>query len=294
LFEQSGRQFRYSQANPNAGEMPSSDHANGGVSSTIKESMTMNRLTNKVAIVTGASSGIGRVTAKLFAQEGARLVVAARRQAELDSLVDEIRAEGGEAIAMAGDVRSEDYHKDLVAAAVERFGKLDIAFNNAGTLGEGGPTTGVSEAGFADTLAINLTASFLAAKHQVPAMQANGGGSIIFTSTFVGYTVAFPGTAAYAASKSGLIGLTQALAAEYGPQNIRVNSVLPGAVETDMYREHNDTPEKQSFVTSLHALKRVGTPEEIARSVLYLASDDASFVTGTASLVDGGLSITRT
>jgi NAD(P)-dependent dehydrogenase (short-subunit alcohol dehydrogenase family) len=254
----------------------------------------MNRLTDKVAIITGASSGIGRVTAKLFAAEGASVIVGARRKAELDSLVAEIEAEGGKAVALAGDVRSEDYHKALVATAVERFGKLDIAFNNAGTLGEGGPSTQVSEAGFADTLAINLTASFLAAKHQIPAMLDNGAGSIVFTSTFVGYTVGFPGTAAYAASKSGLIGLTQALAAEYGPQNIRVNAVLPGAVETDMYREHNDTPDKQAFITALHALKRVGTPEEIARSVLYLASDDASFVTGTASLVDGGLSITRT
>ncbi len=254
----------------------------------------MNRLTGKVAIITGASSGIGRVTAKLFAAEGAKVIVGARRKAELDSLVAEIEAEGGKAVALAGDVRSEDYHKALVATALEHFQKLDIAFNNAGTLGEGGPSTDVSEAGFADTLAINLTASFLAAKHQIPAMLANGAGSIVFTSTFVGYTVGFPGTAAYAASKSGLIGLTQALAAEYGPHNIRVNAVLPGAIETDMYREHNDTADKQAFITALHALKRVGTPEEIARSVLYLASDDASFVTGTASLVDGGLSITRT
>ena len=254
----------------------------------------MDRLKNKVAIVTGASSGIGRVTARLFADEGAKVVVGARRQAELDTLVAEIEAAGGHALALAGDVRSEDYQKSLVAAAVERFGKLDIAFNNAGTLGEGGPSGEVSETGFADTLAVNLTASFLAAKHQIPAMQKNGGGSIIFTSTFVGYSVGFPGMAAYAASKSGLIGLTQVLAAEYGPQNIRVNAVLPGAIETDMYREHNDTPEKQAFVANLHALKRVGTPEEIARSVLYLASDDASFVTGTASLIDGGLSITRT
>lgn len=254
----------------------------------------MSRLDNKVAIITGASSGIGRATAKLFAAEGAKVVVGARRQAELDSLVAEIEAAGGKAVAVAGDVRSEDYHKRLVATAVEHYGKLDIAFNNAGTLGEAGPTTGVSEAGFTDTLAINLTASFLAAKHQARAMEKNGSGSIIFTSTFVGYSYAFPGVAAYAASKSGLIGLTQALAAEYGPKNIRVNSILPGAVDTDMYRDMNDTPEKRAFITALHALKRVAAPEELARPVLYLASDDASFVTGTASLVDGGTSITRT
>lgn len=254
----------------------------------------MNRLSGKVAIVTGASAGIGRATAKLFAAEGAKVVVGARRQAELDALVAEIRAAGGEAVALAGDVQSEPYNEALVKLALETYGKLDVAFNNAGVLGEMGPTTGVSAQGFIDTLNINLTSAFLGAKHQVPAMQKAGGGSIIFTSTFVGYTFSFPGVAAYAASKSGLIGLTQALAAEYGPQGIRVNAVLPGAVDTEMYRGMNDTPESQAFVVGLHALKRPARPEELARSVLYLASDDSSFVTGTAALVDGGASITRT
>jgi len=254
----------------------------------------MERLIGKTAIITGASAGIGRETAKLFAREGAKLVVGARREAELASLVAEIAAEGGEAVALAGDVQSEDYAKALVALAVEKFGRLDIAFNNAGTLGEMGPSTGISEQGWTETLATNLTSAFLGAKHQIPEMLKTGAGSIIFTSTFVGYTLAFPGVAAYAASKSGLIGLTQALAAEYGPQGIRVNAILPGAVDTPMYRAMNDTAEAQSFITNLHALKRVARPEELARSVLYLASDDSAFVTGTASLVDGGASITRT
>jgi len=253
-----------------------------------------NRLANKVAIITGASSGIGRATARLFAAEGAKVVIGARREAELDAIVAEIRGAGGEAVALAGDVRSEDYAKALVELAVARFGRLDIAFNNAGTIGEAGASTEISEAGWADTLAINLTGAFLGAKHQIAQMTKNGGGSVIFTSTFVGYSFSFPGVAAYAASKSGLIGLTQTLAAEFGPQGVRVNAVLPGAVDTDMYRGMNNTPESQAFITNLHALKRVAKPEELARSVLYLASDDAAFVTGTASLVDGGISITRT
>jgi NAD(P)-dependent dehydrogenase (short-subunit alcohol dehydrogenase family) len=233
------------------------------------------RLENKVAIVTGASAG-------------------ARRAAELDSLVAEIEAEGGQAAALAGDVRSEDYAKALVDLAVSRFGRLDVAFNNAGALGQTGLSTEVSEAGFNEAVSVNLTGSFLGAKHQIAQMLKDGGGSVIFTSTFVGHTAAFPGMAAYAASKAGVNGLTQALAAEFGAQGVRVNAILPGAIETDMFREANNTPEAQAFVTGLHALKRVGQPEELARSVLYLASDDSSFVTGTAMLVDGGLSITRT
>jgi NAD(P)-dependent dehydrogenase (short-subunit alcohol dehydrogenase family) len=254
----------------------------------------MSRLSGKVAIVTGASSGIGRATARLFAKEGARVVVGARREAELAELVREIKTEGGEAVALAGDVQSEQYAQDLVFAAVQQFGRLDIAFNNAGTIGPTGPTTGIAEKDWTNALAVNLTSAFLGAKHQIPAIIKQGGGSIIFTSTFVGYTAAFPGVAAYAASKSGLIGLTQTLAAEYGPQGVRVNAILPGAVDTPMYREVNSTGDQQAWMTNLHALKRVGKPEEIARAVPYLASDDSAFVTGTASLVDGGLSITRT
>ncbi len=254
----------------------------------------MPQLNNKVAIVTGASSGIGRATAKLFAKEGAKVVVSARRAAELKALVDEIKAAGGMAVAHAGDVSHEETAEALVALALSEYGKLDIAFNNAGTLGEAGATTGVSRKGWDEALATNLTSAFLAAKHQVPAMQKNGSGALVFTSTFVGHTASFPGVAAYAASKSGLIGLVQTLAAEFGPQGIRANAILPGAVDTPMYRAMNGTAESQAFITGLHALKRVTTPEEIAHSVLYLASDASSFQTGTSMLVDGGLSINRT
>src|SRR5471032_1194994 len=162
----------------------------------------MNRLTGKVAIVTGASAGIGRATAKLFAAEGAKVVVAARRAAELETLVEEIKADGGETVYLAGDVQSEDYAKAVVALAIEKFGQLDVAYNNAGTLGEMGPTTSVSVEAVNFTIKLNLTRAFLGAKHQIPAMLEHGGGSIIFTSTFVGYSFAFPGTASYAASKA--------------------------------------------------------------------------------------------
>lgn len=251
-------------------------------------------LKGKVAIVTGASAGIGRATAKVFARAGAKVVVAARRKAELEALVREITDEQGVALAVAGDVSEEAFSKELVEQTEKNFGRLDVAFNNAGILGEKGPTTGISLSGWNEALKINLTSAFLAAKYQIPAMLKQGKGSLIFTSTFVGYTVGFPGVAAYAASKSGLIGLTQVLAAEYGPQQIRVNAILPGAVDTAMYEEANETAEQKSFLTNLHALKRVASPDEVAQAALFLASDASSFQSGTAMLVDGGLSITRT
>jgi len=249
-------------------------------------------LTNKVAIVTGASSGIGRATAKLFAEEGARVVVAARRQDELEALVAEIEDTHGTALALAGDVREEAYAKALVDLAVERFGGLDIAFNNVGAVGQMGPVSDLSLAGWRETLDTNLTSAFLGAKYQVPAMIERGGGSLIFTSTFVGHTVGMPGMTSYAASKAGLIGLTQVLAAEYGPQGLRVNALLPGG--TDTPAATFKTPETRAFVENLHALKRVAQPEEIARAALYLASDASSFTTGTALFADGGVSINRT
>jgi len=251
-------------------------------------------LKDKTAIVTGASSGIGHATAKLFAREGANVIVTARRSELLTSLVSEIERDGGSAVAVAGDIRDEALARTLVETAIRRFGGLDIAFNNAGINGEMGPTPSLSLEGWNEALAVNLTAAFLGAKYQIPAMLDRGGGSLIFTSTFVGYTAGMPGAAAYAASKSGLIGLTQALATEFGPRGLRVNALLPGGTDTPMAEAWVSTPEAKAFVEGLHALKRRARPEEIAKSALYLASDASSFTTGTALLVDGGVSINRT
>ena len=254
----------------------------------------MSKLQGKVAIITGASSGIGYATAKLFANEKAKLIVAARRKEKLADLVVEIERQGGEAVAIAGDVKEEAYHQELVTAALKHFGALDIAYNNAGMIGQPSSVPDMSLENWQNTLNTNLTSAFFAAKYQLPAMQQNGAGSIIFTSTFVGYSVGFPSMAAYAASKSGLIGLTQTLAAEYGSQGIRVNALLPGATDTPMGRAFANTPEIMEFVTNLYALKRIAQPEEIAQAALYLASDMSSFTTGTAMLADGGVSINRT
>jgi NAD(P)-dependent dehydrogenase (short-subunit alcohol dehydrogenase family) len=249
-------------------------------------------LTNKVAIITGASSGIGRATALLFADQGAKVVVAARRQAELETLVAEIEDAGGIAAALAGDVRDEAYAQVLVELAAGKYGGLDIAFNNAGSVGEMAAVSELSLQGWRDAIDTNLTGPFLGAKYQIPAMVERGGGSLIFTCTFVGHTVGMPGMTAYAASKAGLIGLTQVLAAEYGPKGVRVNALLPGGADTPALTAN--TPEQRAFVEGLHALKRIAQPEEIARSALYLASDASSFTTGAALLADGGVSITRT
>ena len=254
----------------------------------------MNSLSNKVAIITGASSGIGYESAKLFAQEGASVVLASRGKEALQSVADEIKNLGGSAVALAGDVTQESYAKALVELAMDSYGSLDIAFNNAGTVGSPGNA-------FQDTtledwnhiLATNLTSCFLGAKYQIKPMSEKGGGSIIFTSSFVGCNIGLPQMAAYSASKSGLTGLTKSLAAEFGAKGIRFNALLPGGTNTPMGQKFASTPESIEFVKSIHALKRMAEPREIAMSALYLASDASCFTTGTTMLVDGGASISK-
>jgi NAD(P)-dependent dehydrogenase (short-subunit alcohol dehydrogenase family) len=254
----------------------------------------MSSLQNKIAIITGASSGIGLAAARLFAAEGAKIVICARGEAELHKVAAEINEAGGTALAVAGDVRDEATARRLVDTARDTFGGLDIAFNNAGATGEMAPVPDITVAGWHETIDANLTSAFLAAKYQIPAMLERGGGSLIFTSTFVGYTVGFPSLGAYAAGKAGLIGLMQVIAAEFGPKRIRANALLPGGTDTPMGRSVVNTPEMRSFVEGLHALKRLAEPEEIAQSALFLASDASSFMTGSALIVDGGISINRT
>jgi len=255
----------------------------------------MTALKDKVAIVTGASSGIGRAAARLFAAEGARLVVTARRQSELDTLVSEIEAADGEAIAIAGDIREEALAQRLVETATERFGGLDIGFNNAGIIGELGPIREMASENWHEVIAINLSSAFFGAKYQAPALEARGGGSLIFTASFVGHTAGLTGMSAYAASKAGQIGLVKALAAELGGKRIRVNALLPGGTDTpaSITNDPASGPEVLAFVEGIHAMKRMARPEEIARAALFLASDASSFVTGTAFLADGGVSIQR-
>lgn len=254
----------------------------------------MNALNGKVALITGASSGIGHAAARLFAREGARVVVTARRQKELDELVRAIVQADGQAVALAGDVTDEGFAQALVDLAAREFGGLDIAFNNAGTLGDSAPLPEISRTTWDHVIATNLTSAYLAARHQVPAMVARGGGSIIFTSSFVGHTVGFPGMGAYAASKAGLVALAQVLAAEFGAEGVRANALLPGGTDTPMAAGLIATPESRRFLESLFALKRIASPDEIAKAALFLASDASSFVTGTALLADGGVSINRT
>lgn len=247
------------------------------------------RLKDKTIIVTGASSGIGAAAARLFAQEGANVVLGARRADVLQTTVKEIEAAGGSAAYVAGDAGDASVAQALVDTATVRFGSIDGAFNNAGMVGEVGPVTEMADETWADVIQTNLTSAFLAARAQIPALVQRGGGALVFTGSFVGVSNGgMPGMAAYAASKAGLMGLVQSLAIDWAVQGVRVNTVLPGGTLTAMA---GDDPDTLAFVAGLHPVKRLAEPEEIARAALFLLSDDASFVTGAPLIADGGMSV---
>ena len=255
----------------------------------------MSHMKEKVALITGASSGIGRATAEAFAAQGARLVVAARRQDELDSLVATIEAQGGQATAIRADVSVASDVERMVGHAIASFGRLDYAVNNAGIEGRFAPITELTEADWDQVIGINLKGVFLCMQHQARAMLAAGHGGAIVN---VGSVNSFLGVATgsvYCTSKHGLIGLTTSVSAELASQGIRVNLVCPGLIDTPMHRrlrgEFGDALFDQGVLPSVH-LRRAGRPEEIAQSILFLCSDAASYITGTTLTPDGGLTLT--
>lgn len=250
----------------------------------------MGRLQNKVVIVTGGNAGIGRAAAQLFAREGASVAIAARRDEEGRAVADQIIRDGGKAIFVRTDIAVSDDHRNLIEKTVEAFGRLDLAFNNAATEQFGQSIVDLAEDEWDRVLRINLKGVFLGLKHQIPAMLASGGGAIVNTSS-VGGLVATPGLSAYQASKHGVIGLTKVAALECATQNIRVNAICPGGTRSEMFDRWIADPEVNAQVLAAHPIGRFSDPMEQAEVALFLLSDAASFVTGVALPVDGGMTV---
>jgi NAD(P)-dependent dehydrogenase (short-subunit alcohol dehydrogenase family) len=245
-------------------------------------------MSSPVVLITGALTGIGRAAALAFAQEGARLVVSGRRDKEGQELAAELQGLGAEAIFVHTDVRDENDVRDLVDQAIARFGHLDVAVNCAGTEGRRGSVTEQTAETYAATFDTNVLGTLLSMKHEMRVMLNQGSGNIInkVSSTY-GRTGA-AGASVYAASKHAVEGLTKSAAHEAAASGVRINLVAPGPIDTGMLDRFTGTPDKKAGLAATVPLNRVGRPEEIAQTIVFLASDRASFITGASYLVDGG------
>jgi NAD(P)-dependent dehydrogenase (short-subunit alcohol dehydrogenase family) len=244
-------------------------------------------MTTPVVLITGALTGIGRATALAFAQEGARLVVSGRREEEGEKLVAELRKLGTEAEFVRSDVRHEAEIRSLIDKTIARFGRLDVAVNNAGTEGTLGPVTEQTAETYAATFDTNVLGTLLSMKHELRVMLAQGHGSIVNVSSIAG-RAGVAGASVYVASKHAVEGLTKAAALEVAESGVRVNVVAPGPIETGMLNRFTGTVEKKAALVAGVPMKRVGRPEEIAQTILFVASDKSSFITGASIAVDGG------
>jgi NAD(P)-dependent dehydrogenase (short-subunit alcohol dehydrogenase family) len=245
------------------------------------------RLQDKVILVTGASSGIGAAAAIRFAREGARVLALARRAELLHAVVDSIVEGGGEAVAVVGDISDEDAVRRMVDTAVVRFGRLDGAFNNAGAEGVGRLLHEVDVSSFDAIVATNLRGTFLCLKYEIKQMLANGGGSIVNTSS-IGGLVGGPAYSDYAATKFGIAGLTKCAAVEYAGQAIRVNAVAPGPTSTPILERWASTEEERALLAEMYPMNFIADPDDIARAALFLLSDEARWTTGVVLPCDGG------
>jgi NAD(P)-dependent dehydrogenase (short-subunit alcohol dehydrogenase family) len=242
-----------------------------------------------VVLITGAMTGIGRATALAFAREGARVVVSGRRDEAGEALAAELRATGAEAEYVRADVRREDDVKALVDRAVARFGRLDVAVNNAGTEGQTGPVTEQSTDSYHATFDTNVLGTLLCMKHELRVMQPQGHGSIVNLSSTMGKKGA-PGASLYVASKHAVEGLTKAAALEAAAFGVRVNAVAPGPVDTGMLDRFTGSADKKAGLVANVPLKRLGNPDEIAQAIVFASSAKSSFMTGHIVAVDGGRS----
>jgi NAD(P)-dependent dehydrogenase (short-subunit alcohol dehydrogenase family) len=242
-----------------------------------------------VVLITGALAGIARATALAYARKGARIVASGRHDDAGAALVAELRAAGAEAEFVRADVRHEDDVRALVDATVKRFGRLDIAVNAAGTEGKPGPATEPTAESYAATFDTNVLGTILSMKHELRVMQAQGSGSIVNISSTFGHEGG-AGASIYAASKHAVEGLTKSVALEVAGSGVRVNAVAPGPIQTAMLDRFTGGEQGKAYLATLNAQKRIGRPEEIAGAILYIASDEATFVTGHILTVDGGKS----